>query len=92
MRPLLALLLTASLLALAGPAAAQWEEAITDLLREETGCEADFIAELQERTEDGQTIVEARVHCADGRTFDVSWNLDTGAFTHERCGGATKAC
>jgi len=69
----------------AAPAHAQWQQELTEEIREALGCEVEFLTEVIERTVDGQRHVMAKVHCRDRRTFDAIRRGDDEFFEFHIC-------
>lgn len=72
--------LATALVLAAGQAAAQadWRAHLEWQMADQHECEVAFLTGVLEQEVKGEPVVFARVHCADGRRFDVS---RTGAFT-----------
>lgn len=64
---------------------AKYEDIVSDLLAAETDCDVAFLSEVREAERDGYPHVEARVHCLDGRVYDVTWDAQTDGFHYRRC-------
>lgn len=48
-------------------------------------CEVSFLTQVIEREVDGRQVVIAKVHCADGRTFDAHREDSFAAFAFSIC-------
>lgn len=48
-------------------------------------CEVSFLTQVVERDLDGRTVILAKVHCVDGRTFDASRDDSFAAFEFRAC-------
>ncbi|HEX9703028.1 MAG TPA: hypothetical protein VGA19_09255 [Rhodospirillales bacterium] len=68
-----------------GPARAQWEDALREDARIELGCVVAFLTQVIVRSDQGQTIVTAKVHCEDKRTFDARQEGEYQVFTFKPC-------
>jgi len=49
----------------------EWGPLLTDQMSLEYDCEVAFFSQVAERDVNGQTVVIAKVHCQDKRTFDA---------------------
>lgn len=67
------------------PASAQWEEELSEQVREEHGCKVAFLSQVVERTVEGRRTIMARVHCEDKRTFDAYREDDFEPFEIRAC-------
>jgi len=70
----------------AAPALAKYEDIISDFLAAETDCEVAYLSQVVERERDGYPHVRAKVHCEDGRTYDVEWDAERNTFDYAQCG------
>ena len=48
-------------------------------------CEVSFLTQVVERDLDGRSVILAKVHCTDGRTFDASRDDSFAAFEFRVC-------
>lgn len=49
----------------------QWRAVLDQQLRSDKGCEVDHLVTVREFELAGETVIEARAHCIDGREFDA---------------------
>ncbi len=95
--PALSVLLALVVLAAPSPAAfaqASWEEDLAAEIELMEDCTVSFLSQIVERQIDGRSLVMAKVHCEDGRTFDATRDDSFAAFTFRACEpkGAPAAC
>ena len=80
-----ALATLALLLAVAGRAQTDWQGDLADEILIMEDCEVSFLTQVVERTVGGREVILAKVHCADGRTFDASRDDSFAAFDFAIC-------
>lgn len=71
-----------------GPGAAQqagWEQQATAEARGKLGCEVSYISHVVERQVQGETVVMAKIHCEDKRSFDAVRDKASDPFTFKEC-------
>lgn len=95
--PALSVLLALAVLATPCPAAfaqAGWEEDLSSEILLMEDCTVSFLSQIVEREIDGRSLVMAKVHCEDGRTFDATRDDSFAAFTFRACEpeGAPAVC
>lgn len=83
-------LLAAGLVLGPGPASADWRAELEAVMFEAHGCEVNYLTNLRVEETDGGEAVFARVHCLDGRSFDVSRAGPDRPFRTEEC--AVREC
>ncbi len=86
------LLLAAALVALAAPAAANWQDDLTAQLRWDQACIVNFYSGVIEDQVDGKQVVIAKAHCADGRVFDAFQRDELEDFELNECTPTEQAC
>jgi hypothetical protein len=84
---IVSLLVAALLMLAAAPrlALAEWEDELRQDARIEIDCVVAFLTQVVVRTEQGRTIVTAKVHCEDKRTFDAKQDGEGLAFKFTPC-------
>jgi hypothetical protein len=85
-------LLLATLLLLAAPARANWQDDLTAQLRWEHDCTVSFYSGVIERQVKGQLVVIAKAHCDDGRVFDAIQENELEDFKLNECTPTEQAC
>ena len=70
---------------LAQPAAADWQAELSDQILAHHRCELAFLTQVMERPAATGTMVAAKAHCVDGRSFDALRAGDFEPFTLELC-------
>ena len=88
----LVILWPAALLATVTPALADWQEDLAAQLRWDHECVVQFYSGVIERLIDGQMVVIAKAHCADGRTFDATQRNELEDFEITECTPTEQAC
>jgi hypothetical protein len=73
------------LAASAGHAQIDWQTELADEILIMEDCEVSFLTQVIERTIDGREVILAKVHCADGRTYDASRDDSFAAFSFSIC-------
>lgn len=73
------------LFAAASALAATWQSELSSQMQELHGCKVGFLAQVNERHEDGRPVVSAMVQCEDGRQFDAVRHGKRGLFTITVC-------
>jgi hypothetical protein len=68
-----------------GHAQSDWQSELADEILIMEDCEVSFLTQVIEREIDGREVILAKVHCADGRTFDASRNDRFAAFDFSIC-------
>jgi hypothetical protein len=86
------LLPAAALFATALPALADWQDDLAAQLRWDHDCMVDFYSGVIERLIEGQMVVIAKAHCADGRTFDAIQRDELEDFEITECTPTEQAC
>lgn len=66
-------------------AQADWQADLANEALIMEDCEVSFLTQVIERTIDGRSVVLAKVHCVDGRTFDASRDDTFAAFDFRIC-------
>ena len=84
-RSLLTLLPLLGLAAAGVAAQADWQADLANEALIMEDCEVSFLTQVIERTIDGRSVVLAKVHCVDGRTFDASRDDTFAAFDFRIC-------
>jgi hypothetical protein len=74
-----------ALLALGGPAQADWEDDLAAQLRWDYECKVNFYSGVVERVIDGNLVVIAKAHCDDGRLFDAIQRNELEEFEVNEC-------
>lgn len=71
----------------AAPALAQqdWQGDLANEILLMEDCEVSFLTQVVERDLDGRSVILAKVHCVDGRTFDASRDDSFAAFEFRAC-------
>ena len=67
----------------------EWQQTLNSQLMKEDNCEVNFLSNLKVSVVNGQESVQARAHCTDSRTFDVSRTGRDKPFKIEQCGTET---
>lgn len=73
------------LAAAGGPAEAEWEDELREDARIEIDCVVAFLTQVVVRSEQGRTVVMAKVHCEDKRTFDAKQDGEGLPFKFAPC-------
>lgn len=68
------------------------EARITDRIQAETDCRVDYISQLRDLRGASPPRVEARVHCRDGKAYDVDWQLRPDRFRFQPCADSRAVC
>jgi hypothetical protein len=66
-------------------AQAAWQAELADEILIMEDCEVSFLTQVIERTVGDREVILAKVHCADGRTFDASRDDTFAAFAFSIC-------
>ena len=85
-------LAAATLLALASPALANWQDDLAAQLRWDHNCLVQYYSGVIERLIDGQMVVIAKAHCEDGRTFDAIQRNELEDFEITECTPTEQTC
>jgi hypothetical protein len=75
----------------AGPALADWQVDLRKQMAAQEACKVDYFSHVTERQIGGRTLISAKVHCEDKRTFDADWDDQKREFKLRRCGDV-EAC
>ena len=49
----------------------QWHADLADQMKVDYACDVGFMSQVNETVEEGTPLIVARVHCLDGRAYDV---------------------
>lgn len=82
---LVAGLAAATMPALPSRAEDEWQKQLTDQMLHQYDCEVAFFSQVAEREVNGDTVVLAKVHCIDKRTFDAYRNSSFKPFEVHPC-------
>ena len=85
-------LCAAALSVLAVPAFADWQDDLAAQLRWDHDCLVQYYSGVIERMIEGQLVVIAKAHCADGRTFDAIQRDELEDFEIIECTPTEQAC
>ncbi|MEM7023730.1 MAG: hypothetical protein AAF637_14230 [Pseudomonadota bacterium] len=83
---------TMTLIALSGPALAEWEEDLAAQLRWDHDCKVNFYSGVIERVVEGNLLVIAKAHCEDGRLFDAIQHNELEEFEISECTPVEQSC
>ena len=75
----------------AGAQAPQWQQDLTDQMMDEYVCEVGYMSRVVTRDVDGVPLIQARVHCLDGRAYDARRHKDAW-FAIEPCQTVKRSC
>lgn len=64
----------------------EWQRTLNAQMLGKHDCEVNYLSNLRLGVKDGQETVSARVHCMDGRNFDVSRSGGDKPYKVEQCG------
>ena len=64
---------------------AVWETQVTEEAKKTLSCEVTFISHVVERALPDATVIMAKIHCEDKRSFDAVRDRDTAPFTFKEC-------
>jgi len=65
--------------------AQDWQSDLANEVLLMEDCEVSFLTQVVERDLDGRSVILAKVHCVDGRTFDASRDDTFAAFEFREC-------
>lgn len=83
--PLLGILLVASLPGAGSAQEPEWRTQLNQQAQSKEQCEVQYLTNIKESTVAGQPSITARIHCTDGRSFDVTRLGETKAFDIREC-------
>ncbi len=66
-------------------AQSSWEEDLAAEILIMEDCTVSFLSQIVERQIDGRSLIMAKVHCEDGRTFDATREDSFAAFDFRAC-------
>ncbi|MEZ5859022.1 MAG: hypothetical protein R3D25_11555 [Geminicoccaceae bacterium] len=83
--PILLAMALAGTPATAPLAQSSWEEDLAAEIQVMEDCTVSFLSQIVERQVDGRSLIMAKVHCEDGRTFDATRDDSFAAFEFRAC-------
>jgi hypothetical protein len=87
-----ACVLALTMMTLAWPARAGWEEDLAAQLRWDHDCKVNFYSGVIERVIKGNLVVVAKAHCEDGRLFDAIQHDELEEFEISECTPVEESC
>ncbi len=83
--PLLGILLVASAPGVGSAQDPEWRDQLGQQAQSQEQCDVQYLTNIKESEVAGQPSVAARIHCTDGRSFDVTRLGETKAFDIREC-------
>ena len=86
-----ALAMPTGLPAAATEAVLQWQQDLADQMMDDYVCEIGYLSRVMNREVEGAPLIQARVHCLDGRAYDARRHKDAW-FAIEPCQTVKRSC
>ena len=83
--PLLGILLVAIAPTVGSAQDPEWRKQLNEQAQSQEQCEVQYLTNVKETTLAGQASIAARIHCTDGRSFDIVRLGDAKSFDIREC-------